>query len=170
MARKEVRRLPAVKNLYEMLPKGAEGGKEFARLIDLLLFHEGRRTNKRIGLFSDVAGDYHGLDSFAGDTFRKEGTTGYQCKFYPSPLSDAHQVRQTNALLNLWLTKDTSNEDSLCNVFRALKSSLKSQKDGLRLVLVAVNSLASLLGPRVSTRNYLTFFSVKNLCRRHPHV
>lgn len=91
MPRKVARRLPAVKTLYEMLPKGAEGGKEFARLVDLLLFHDGRRGGKKIGLFSDVAGDYHGLDSFAGDIFRKEGTTGYQYKFFPSPLSDAHR-------------------------------------------------------------------------------
>jgi hypothetical protein len=91
MARKVAHRLPAVKTLYDMLPKGAEGGKEFARLVDLLLYHEGRRTNKKIGLFSDVAGDYHGLDSFAGDSFRKEGTTGYQYKFFPSPLKDAHR-------------------------------------------------------------------------------
>lgn len=91
MARKVARRLPAVKTLYEMLPTGAEGGKEFARLVDLLLFHDGRRTNNKIGLFSDVAGDYHGMDSFAGDSFRKEGTTGYQYKFFPSPLSDQHR-------------------------------------------------------------------------------
>jgi len=57
MAPKEIR-IPAVKTLYEMLPKGAEGGKEFARLMDLLLFHEGRRTGKKMRLFSDVAGDY----------------------------------------------------------------------------------------------------------------
>lgn len=91
MAPKDGRRLPAVKNLYEMLPSGAEGGKEFARLVDLLLFHDGRRSGKKISLFNDAAGDYHGLDSFSGDTFRKEGTTGYQYKFYPSPLSNAHR-------------------------------------------------------------------------------
>lgn len=98
MTRKVARRLPAVKTLYEMLPKGAESGKEFARLVDLLLFHEGRRRNKKIGLFSDVAGDYHGLDSFAGDTFRREGTTGYQYKFFASPLSDAHRAAIVESL------------------------------------------------------------------------
>jgi len=91
MPRRIPSRLPSVRTLFEMLPKGAEGGKEFARIVDLLLFHESRRTNKKVSLFSDVAGDYHGLDSFAGDTFRKEGTTGYQYKFFPSPLSDAHR-------------------------------------------------------------------------------
>jgi hypothetical protein len=93
MAEKEIKRLPQVKTLYEMLPKGAEGGKEFARIVDLLLFHEARRAGKKITLFSDSAGDYYGLDSFEGDVFRKHGTTGYQYKFYPSPLSDNHRIR-----------------------------------------------------------------------------
>jgi energy-coupling factor transporter ATP-binding protein EcfA2 len=86
-----VKRLPEVKTLYEILPKGTEGGKEFARVVDLLLFHEARRAGKKITIFSDVAGDYHGLDSFEGDIFRIDGTTGYQYKFYPSPLSLKHR-------------------------------------------------------------------------------
>ena len=81
MSSKLVKRLPEVKTLYEILPKGAEGGKEFARIVDLLLFHEARRCGKKASIFSDVAGDYRGLDSFVGDAFRKEGTTGYQYKF-----------------------------------------------------------------------------------------
>lgn len=86
-----LKRFPEVKTLYEMLPKGSEGGKEFARVVDLLLFHEARRAGKKIAIFSDVAGDYHGLDSFEGDVFRKHGTTGYQYKFYPSPLNPKHR-------------------------------------------------------------------------------
>jgi energy-coupling factor transporter ATP-binding protein EcfA2 len=86
-----MKRLPEVKTLYEILPKGTEGGKEFARVVDLLLFHEARRAGKKITIFSDVAGDYHGLDSFEGDVFRKHGTTGYQYKFYPSPLNSKHR-------------------------------------------------------------------------------
>ena len=92
MADQIIKRLPGVKTLYELLPKGAEGGSEFARIVDLLLFHEARRAGKKITIFSDVAGDYHGLDSFEGDVFRKEGTTGYQYKFYPSPLSSEHRA------------------------------------------------------------------------------
>ena len=57
-----IKRLPEVRSLWEILPKGTEGGKEFARIIDLLRFHEGRRTGKQVTIFSDVAGDYHGLD------------------------------------------------------------------------------------------------------------
>src|SRR5437762_10436094 len=92
------KRLPEVKTLYEMLPKGTEGGKEFARIVDLLLFHEARRSRKNIMLFNDTAGDYHGLDSFERDSFRLEGTIGYQYKFYPSPLSAEHRKDIEEAL------------------------------------------------------------------------
>jgi hypothetical protein len=91
MASRTSKRIPEVKTLYEMLPKGTEGGKEFARVVDLLRFHEARKSGRKITLFSDVAGDYYGLDSFEGDVFRQEGTTGFQYKFYPSPLSATHR-------------------------------------------------------------------------------
>jgi hypothetical protein len=92
------KRLPDVKSLYDILPKGAEGGKEFGRIVDLLLFHEARREGKKLSIFSDSAGDYFGLDSFEGDSFRKEGTTGYQYKFFPSPLSAAHRAEIKKSL------------------------------------------------------------------------
>ncbi len=92
-------RLPAVKTLYDILPKGTEGGKEFARIIDLLLFQEARRVGKKVTIFNDAAGDYHGLDSFEGDAFRQEGTTGYQYKFYPSPLDSTHRSEIKKSLL-----------------------------------------------------------------------
>ena len=86
-----VKRLSKVKTLYEILPKGAEGGKEFARIVDFLLFYESRSTGKNITIFSDVAGDYHGLDRFEGDNFREHEKIGYQYKFYPSPFSSKHR-------------------------------------------------------------------------------
>lgn len=86
-----IKRLPEVKNLFDILPSGAEGGKEFARILDLLLFHEARRQGKKFTLFSDVSGDYNGLDSYEGDAFRKSGSLGYQYKFFSTPLSAAHR-------------------------------------------------------------------------------
>ena len=74
-------RLPAVPSLAKILPKGTESGKEFGRIVDLLLFHEARRSGKKLTVFNDAAGDYMGMDSFEGDAFRKTGTTGYQYKF-----------------------------------------------------------------------------------------
>jgi energy-coupling factor transporter ATP-binding protein EcfA2 len=80
-----------VKSLYEILPKGKEGGAEFARVVDLLLFHQARRAGRNITLFNDAAGDYAGLDSFEHAISRRDGETGYQYKFYPSPLSAEHR-------------------------------------------------------------------------------
>ena len=87
-------RLPETRTLAQILPKGTEGGKEFARIVDLLLFHEARRKGRTINLFSDVSGDYRGLDSFgaSSDGLRRNGTEGYQYKFFPSPLSAKHRA------------------------------------------------------------------------------
>lgn len=85
------KRIPKVKPLSEILPKGVEGGKEFARIVDFLLFHEARRTGKKITLFDDASGDYYGLDSFEGERSWRHRITGYQYKFYSSPLSDRHR-------------------------------------------------------------------------------
>jgi energy-coupling factor transporter ATP-binding protein EcfA2 len=83
-------RLPETRTLYELLPqKSAASGKEFARVVNLLLFHDARSRGENLALFDDRAGDYFGLDAF-----RKEGQkipVGYQHKFFPSPLSDKHR-------------------------------------------------------------------------------
>jgi hypothetical protein len=85
-------RLPETRSLSQILPKGTEGGKEFARIVDLLLFHEARRNGKNLNLFSDASGDYGGLDSFVGEVFRRNDVVGYQYKFFPSPLSQEHRA------------------------------------------------------------------------------
>ncbi len=84
-------RLPDVKSLYEILPRGTEGGKEFARIVDLLLYYDAQRNGKNIRIFSDVAGDYNGLDSFEDQYFREHEAIGYQYKFFSSPLSSKHR-------------------------------------------------------------------------------
>ncbi len=84
-------RLPEVRPLSKILPAGTEGGKEFARIVDLLLFYKSNREGSAINIFSDRAGDYFGLDSFLDGDLRKQGAVGYQYKFYSSPLTDAHR-------------------------------------------------------------------------------
>src|SRR5689334_508222 len=84
-------RIPEVKTLYDTLPKGAEGGKEFGRIVDLLLYYAARREGRTVTIFSDVAGDYKGLDSFEIEQFRSEGTIGYQYKFFSSPLTNQNR-------------------------------------------------------------------------------
>ncbi len=84
------RRLPAVPPLSKRLPKGSEGGKEFARVIDLLLIQHARREHQTLTHVDDSAGDYLALDSFADCD--DSGRSGYQYKFYASPLSDLHRA------------------------------------------------------------------------------
>lgn len=86
-----IKRLPETRSLSQILPKGTEGGKEFARIVDLLLFYDARRTGRNHRLFSDASGDYNGLDSFTGHVFRRDGIIGYQYKFFQSPLSNDHR-------------------------------------------------------------------------------
>ena len=88
---KIIKRLPTQKKLSEIIPSGAEGGKEFARIVDLLLFHHARREGKNLTLFDDRSGDWCGLDSFAGEGHMGEVRVGYQYKFFPSNLTAKHR-------------------------------------------------------------------------------
>lgn len=87
----ERNRFPNVRSLASLLPKGSESGREFARVVDLLLFHDARHRGSKFTAINDAAGDYHGLDSFEGDSFRVSGTLGYQYKFYSSPLNSGQR-------------------------------------------------------------------------------
>ncbi|TQK02787.1 NACHT domain-containing NTPase [Herbaspirillum sp. SJZ107] len=93
-----ISRLPEVRSLSQILPSGTEGGKEFARIVDLLLFYAANRNGNSVNLFSDRAGDYYGLDSVLENPLRKDRTTGYQYKFFPSPLSASHRAEITASL------------------------------------------------------------------------
>ncbi|MCW3058497.1 MAG: signal transduction protein, partial [Capsulimonas sp.] len=101
-------RLVETKTLYQLLPGGSEGGNEFARIVNLLLFQEALRSGRKHAIYSDVAGDYNGMDSFSGDFFHTDGTIGYQYKFFPSPLSSKHRSEITKSL-----RKTASRQDKL---------------------------------------------------------
>lgn len=91
-------RLPAVPTLAVILPKGAEGGLEFARVVNLLLFYEARRAGRTATIFDDRAGDYAGLDSITTAPARRDGGTGYQYKFFSSPFTDDQRQEIEEAL------------------------------------------------------------------------
>ncbi|RZL04047.1 MAG: hypothetical protein EOP36_01810 [Rubrivivax sp.] len=86
-----ITRLPEVRSLSQILPSGAEGGKEFSRIIDILIFYSKSSTGITTRLFSDKSGDYYGLDSFHEEYKGSKATVGYQYKYYPSPLSSDHR-------------------------------------------------------------------------------
>ncbi len=83
-------RLPPLPPLSQILPDGTEGGKEFGRIIDLLLFNEWRGEGNKFQPLDDASGDFRGLDSYRYGR-RGNKITGYQYKFYKSPLSDQHR-------------------------------------------------------------------------------
>ncbi|WP_411835544.1 NACHT domain-containing protein [Pseudomonas chlororaphis subsp. aurantiaca] len=93
------RRLPAVKSLSSILPAGTEGGKEFARILGLLLFHDAKRNGTDFSLFDDASGDFEGLDGYIREKKSKD-VIGYQYKFFPSPLSDGHRSEIAKSLRN----------------------------------------------------------------------
>lgn len=95
----KVIRMSEQRKLNQILPTGREGGLEFARIIDLLLFRNARNNGKSITIFSDRAGDYRGLDSFGNGGLRTEEKVGYQYKFFPSPLNDQHRSEVEKALM-----------------------------------------------------------------------
>ncbi|MBC3920342.1 NACHT domain-containing protein [Undibacterium sp. CY18W] len=96
-------RLPAVPPLSQILAAGTEGGKEFGRVVGLLLFKDAKRHGLEFDLFDDASGDYEGLDGYSRKAKSKDAT-GYQYKFFPSPLSDGHR-KQIRASLDNALTR-----------------------------------------------------------------
>jgi hypothetical protein len=80
--------IPNVSSLYIRIQNGAEGGMEFSRIIDKLLISEAQEGNYNYTAYSDRAGDYKGVD---GIMVRDIEKTGFQHKFYSSPLSANHK-------------------------------------------------------------------------------
>lgn len=111
------------KTLYDILPEGAEGGKKFAFVIGMLLANETRMTGKNPTFINDAAGDYNGLDGFYRDDIGQD-ITGYQCKFYPSPLSDKHRTEVEKSL-----KKVIEREDRMQDGFKLEKWILVTPQD-----------------------------------------
>ena len=84
--------LPNVPSLTQIIGAGAEGGHEFARIRHQLLLHTATINNLRYDMCSDRAGDYKHLDGWSHNwSDLTDALTGFQFKFYPSPLSSGHK-------------------------------------------------------------------------------
>ncbi len=77
-------RVQAVKSLSSILPRGAEGGTEFGRIVNLLLAHEARKQGINFTPINTSMGSYYGLDGFI---YYESGKVGLLYKFFPSPLN-----------------------------------------------------------------------------------
>ncbi len=91
MAKRVRKRLSTVPTLYEILGPGTEAAKEFARVVDLLLFHEARRKGGTSVIYDDAAGDYAGLDAL-------HERTGFQHKYFSSPFTSGQRQQIKHAL------------------------------------------------------------------------
>lgn len=91
--------LPNVPSLVQTIKTGAEGGHEFARLCHHLLMHTATINRWRYDMCSDRSGDYRHLDGWSCNwSDLPDGLTGFQFKFYPSPLSKTHKTDIQEAL------------------------------------------------------------------------
>ena len=81
-----------IDTLYDKVPQGPEGAREFACIVDLLMFHEARRVGRQVD-FPLATGGYRGLGSFDASALRISGATVYQYVFCSSPFSDEHRQR-----------------------------------------------------------------------------
>jgi len=84
--------LPNVPSLTQIIGAGAEGGHEFARICHHLLLHTANINKWHYDMCSDRAGDYKHLDGWSRNwSDLTDAVTGFQFKFYASPLSSAHK-------------------------------------------------------------------------------
>lgn len=101
-------RVKAVPPLSKILAPGTEGGKEFGRIVGLLLLNDSKRRGEEFNLFDDASGDFEGLDGFSRKS-QSESAIGYQYKFFPSPLSNEHRQEIVKSLTNAIERNDTLN-------------------------------------------------------------
>ncbi|MCF5050553.1 NACHT domain-containing protein [Pseudomonas syringae] len=101
-------RVNAVPALSKILASGTEGGKEFGRIVGLLLFNDAKRRGEEFNLFDDASGDFEGLDGFSR-TKQSSSAIGYQYKFFSSPLSNDHRQEIIKSLDNALERNETLN-------------------------------------------------------------
>lgn len=80
--------IPNVSNLYQRINKGAEGGLEFARIINQLMISESSTEDFQFKSHSDAVGDFKGVDGIMIKGLTK---SGLQYKFLPSAFKSEHK-------------------------------------------------------------------------------
>jgi len=93
--------IPNIPSLYKLIATGAEGGHEFARIMNLLFTAYGNERNYETIICSDASGDYKGVDSILRRQIDEDRVLniGIQYKFFPSSLSGAHKQQIKSSLL-----------------------------------------------------------------------
>lgn len=92
--------IPNVPSLFNKIAKGAEGGLQFARIMNILFIADSLDNGYKVISSSDASGDYKGVDCILeGRHNKKANFIGVQYKFFPSPLSKAHKQGIRSSLI-----------------------------------------------------------------------
>jgi hypothetical protein len=155
--------LPNIPSLSRIINTGSEGGREFSRLLNILLEKE---HGNRLTTFSDESGDYKGVDSIL------DSNIGFQYKFYPSPLSASHKHSIKDSLANAILKFEGLNEWVLITPdemqkadlawFESLLHEFTEQKEsGLKIIHRGHSFIVGLLEnvPAIGYKYYPSSFS-----------
>jgi len=145
--------IPNVSTLYQKISKGAEGGLEFARIINQLLISESELQGYHFINYSDAAGDYKGVDGILNMPFTK---AGLQYKFFPSSFSANHKSAIKEALKNAILKFPDMQEWILV-----------TPEDPLQTDLIWLDNLSNELNMSVSIWGHERII---NLMLKHTHI
>ncbi len=63
--------IPNVPSLTKLIQSGSEGGLEFSRILNQLLFEDSQMYHYYFQSFSDSSGDYKGVDALMERGFKK---------------------------------------------------------------------------------------------------
>ncbi|WP_428740319.1 hypothetical protein [Tenacibaculum sp.] len=92
--------IPNTPSLSKLIKSGSEGGHEFARIINQLLFEDSQMYDYYFQSYSDSAGDYKGVDALMEKGLKK---IGLQYKFFEgNPKSNKSDLKKSlfNAIDN----------------------------------------------------------------------
>jgi hypothetical protein len=92
--------IPNVLSLSKIIHQGSEGGLEFARILNKLLFEDSQMYDYHFQSFSDSAGDFKGVDALMEKGLKK---IGLQYKFFEgNPKKNKANLKQSlfNAIEN----------------------------------------------------------------------
>ncbi len=89
--------IPNTPSLTKIIHSGSEGGLEFSRIMNQLLFEDSQMYNYYFQSFSDSSGDYKGVDALMEKGFKK---IGLQYKFFEGNPKSHNKSNLKKSLFN----------------------------------------------------------------------
>jgi hypothetical protein len=171
--------IPNIATLYQQICKGAEGGHEFARIMNLLLTAEGKEIGSLVKIISDSIGDYKGVDCILEQRLANKdfhAYLGFEFKFFPSNLNNSQKQKIRKSLdkaienfpeMDNWtlITPEDFNKndmkwfDELAQEYNCIYS-LKDK----------INLFTSGLPAKEFTIHHIGHTQIVEMALRHPHI